>query len=404
MSGARRGARPPTVLQLGPLYNNHLRRWSEHALALGWSVYAAGHVSPGRRPVDLAGIAQRVEVAPRTLYGAAPKTKLAWLVDLIRALNPDLIQAHWLPNWGYFATLAAARPVVLTAWGSDLYEAVGTERRRADFAMFAAACTLARSDHMQREMLARGIPAARVQRVDLGVDLDRFRPASDEQRTRLRTELGLPAGPTVLSLRAATELYNLEVVLEAFRIVRARVPDAALVLLRGDAPAPPAVSALLDRLGTADGVWDLGHIAHPDVPRYVAAADVAVSVPASDGSPSSVWEVFAGGLPQVLSDLPQIAEKVARSGAAELVPPRREPVAAALLELIEDDSRRRRMAHAARIWATTNLDKRTQIERLGGAYEATVRGSIPAARQRLPPACGSARRRRPAASLCPNPN
>ena len=365
--------RSPSVLQVGPLYNNHLRRWSEHAVSLGYSVCAAGHVSPGRRPLDLAGIVDRVQVAPRSLYGVTAPRKIAWLKDVIPTFEPDLIHAHWLPNWGYCAVVAADRPVVVTAWGSDVYRSTGADRRRANFAMREADCVLSRSEHMTREMLARGVPSARIHQVDLGVDLHDFRAASDQQRAHVRNELGLPAGPIVLSMRAGVEPYRLDVLLEAFRIVRARVPDATLVLLRGDAPPAPAVRALLDRLGRADGVWDLGHITHPDVPKYVTAADVAVSVPTSDGSPSSVWEALAGGLPAVLSDLPQIAEKVDRSGAVKLVSPCQEQIACALIELVEDIPRRRRMAHAARAWAQANFDQRRQIAHLGAAYEATVR-------------------------------
>jgi glycosyltransferase involved in cell wall biosynthesis len=349
-------------------------------------------------------VAARVEVAPHSLYGVGPPQKVAWLIDLIRTLDPDLVQAHWLPNWGYCAVAAAARPVVVTAWGSDLYKAVGPERLRADIAMLGAHCVLARSEHMRREMLARGVAADRIRRVDLGINLDQFRPASDQQRARVRKELGLPSGPLILSLRAATQLYNLRAVLEAFRSVRARVRDATLVLLRGDAPAAPGVGALLDRLGSAEGVWDLGHVSHADVPMHVMAADVAVSIPNSDGSPSSVWEALAGGVPLVLSDLPQIAEKVGGSGAVKLVPPRLEPVAAALVELIEDVPRRRRMAHAARAWAELNFGEKTQIERLGSTYEATVRRSVAAVRPG--PASGrqSALGRAPAAAICRNPN
>jgi glycosyltransferase involved in cell wall biosynthesis len=320
-------------------------------------------------------MADRVEVTPRGLYGAAPSLKVAWLLEVMRTLDPDLVQAHWLPNWGYCAVVAAACPVVLTAWGSDLYRAQRADRRRADFAMLGAGAVLARSDHMRREMLARGIPTSRIHRVDLGVDLDQFRPASDEQRARARRELGLPTGPLILSLRSGSDGYNLDAVLGAFRIVRACRSDATLVLLRGDAPAAPRVRALLDRLGPAEGVWDLGYVVHPDVPKFVAAADVAVSVPGSDGSPSSVWEAFAGGLPVVVSDLSQVAEKVGGSEAAKLVQPRPEPVASALLELIDDEPRRRRMAQAARDWAQEHFDERTQIERLGVVYEATLERS-----------------------------
>jgi glycosyltransferase involved in cell wall biosynthesis len=370
------------VLQLGPLYNNQLRRWSAHAAALGCTVSAAGHVSPGRRPVDLAGVAEQIEFAPDGLARTDAAGHVAWLEDVFTSLGPDLVHAHWLPRWGYFATLCAPCPVVVTAWGSDVYLASGAQRTRADHALRDADQVLARSRHMRDEMVARGVPASRIRCADLGVDLARFRPAGPDEQDRLRGELGLPAGPIVLSFRAGTELYNLDVILEAFRILRTRRADVTLLLVHGDAPLAGRVRALLHELGPAGGVRSVGRVAHADMAKYMRAATVGVSIPRSDGSPSSVWEALASGLPVVLSDLPQIHEKVRGSGAVKLVEPRPDAVASALLEVMSGDSRPR-MALAARAWAQANVDERDQVARLGEVYAATVARPTRARRARV---------------------
>ena len=111
--------------------------------------------------------------------------------------------------------------------------------------------------------------------------------------------------------------------------------------------------------------------------KYVMAATAGVSIPRSDGSPSSVWEALAGGLPMVVSDLPQIREKVQRSGAVRLVPPRRDAVAAALRDLLENPALQRRMARAARAWAVANIRDREQIARLGRVYAAIAKRRPP---------------------------
>lgn len=318
--------------------------------------------------MDLSGVAEQVEVAPESLSVLDDARHVAWLDGVIRRVEPDLIHAHWLPKWGYLAARSGHRPLVVTAWGSDVYLATGEQRSRADWALRHVDRVIARSQHMQREIVARGVSVERLYQADLGVDLERFRPAPEDERCRIRKELGLPHGPTVLSMRAGTDLYNLHVVLEAFRTVRQRLDDATLVLVYGDAPLAPRVRPLLDELCAADGVRVVGHIAHAEMPKYVKAATVAVSIPSSDGSPSSVWEALAGGVPMVLSDLPQIEEKVGHGGAVKLVQPRRDEVASALVELIDDPARHRRMAQAARLWAVANLGEREQIDRLGSVY------------------------------------
>lgn len=339
------------MLQLGPLYNNHLRRWSGHAAALGCEVWAAGHVRPGRRRVDLGGLAHGVEVAPPGADGAA------WLRELLERVRPDLIQAHFLHGWAHTATQVAEAPVLATPWGSDVYLAEGAERDRADEALRDAELVIARSPHMERELLARGVPPERIARADLGVDLERFRPPADP-----------PRRPVVLSFRSGTELYNLDLVIEAFGRLRAGLPEAGLVLVHGDAPLAPSVSRLLP----APGVEVLGRVEHAEVERLMREAAVGISIPASDGSPSSVWEALASGLPVVLSDLPQVRERVEGCAAVRLVEPEAGAVAAALHQLQAGD--RPALARAGRGWAVANADERAQRVRLGAAY-ATISGA-----------------------------
>ena len=58
------------VLQVGPLYHNHVRRWAEHAAAVGCAVDVAGHGRAGRTLVDFGGLARRLHVLPDGLANA----------------------------------------------------------------------------------------------------------------------------------------------------------------------------------------------------------------------------------------------------------------------------------------------------------------------------------------------
>lgn len=369
--------RPIRVLLAGPLYVGHVRRWAERAVALGCTVTVAGHVRPERRLVDVADLAESVHVVPEELRNRGSAQCVAWLREVVRTVRPDLIHAHWLPAWAYFATaLSRPRPPVLvTPWGSDVYLASGVARARGDRALALADGALALSSHMQVEMVARGAPQGRIHRVDLGVDLKRFRPAAADERGRLMREYGLAGGPIVLSFRAGTSLYNLDVVLEAFRILRARLPTATLLLIHTDAPLAREVRIALRDPGAQEGVRIVGAVAHADMPKYMRMASAGVSIPSSDGSPSSVWEALACGLPVVASDLPQIRERVGHGNGAVLIDPTPETLASALVEIAANEDRREEMAHAARRWGIANADARAQTPRLGRVYASLVGGA-----------------------------
>jgi glycosyltransferase involved in cell wall biosynthesis len=368
------------VLQLGPLYVEHVRRWAEQATAVGCEVHVAGHVRPGRSLTAFTHVAESVQIGPANPESLDTTAHEAWLRGVLFDLRPDLVQAHWLPTWGCLAARSGHPRVVVTPWGSDLYLSEGLLAARAHEALTASEYVVARSAHMRRAVIALGVPRERVVDVDLGVDLARFRPASAEERARLRSRLGLGQGPVVLSLRAGTELYNLDVVIEAYRRLRARLPDATLVLAPGDEPLAASVRAALDHDDA--GIKLLARVPHAEMADYLRAATVGVSIPRSDGSPNSVWEALACGLPVVVSDLAQVRERVADCAAVRVIGVQRDGVA----EALEDLARRRpALAESARGWAEANTDRRTEAARLGRLYAAAM--TAPA----RPPARRSAR-------------
>jgi glycosyltransferase involved in cell wall biosynthesis len=293
---------------------------------------------------------------------------VSWLRSVLDRFEPDLIQAHYLLRWPYVAALAGRRPLIITPWGWEFYDATGRDRSRVDHALRHADIVITRTPHMRRELLRRGVPEERIEPADLGVDLEHFSPAHGSANG---------GGPVILSFRGTppgTELYNLDVVLDAFRLVRRRLPNATLVLVHGGAPLTEEAQARLDELAGSGVVHISEHVPRAEMVEHMRAATIGVSVPISDGSPRSVWEALATGLPLVLSNLPQVEERAGRSGAAVFVEPRAETIAAALVDVLEDPERLEQMASRARVWAESNVDERRERARLSEIYARAVRG------------------------------
>jgi glycosyltransferase involved in cell wall biosynthesis len=361
-------ARGASVLHLGPLHSVHLARWVELSRGLGLRVLVGGHL---REHSDSAVSPHSVDELHRS--PAAPSDdagcqSLAWLDALLQRAQPDLVHGHWLPGWAATAVRTGA-PVVVSAWGSDVYMASGHQRRRADAALRGAGRVLAPSPHMLRELAARGVAGDRLALVDIGVDLESFRPADPASAAQAKARLGLAPGPVVFSFRAAKPLYNLPVVVEAFGLLRETFPEAQLVVAHGSAPPAPEVARALDQAAPRPEVLVVGDVAPTDMPLYFRVADAGVSIPGSDGSPRSVWECLASGRPVVLSDLPQIRERVDGHPAVRLVEPQSTAVADALIELLTDESGAAERSIAARRWAARHMDHRLHQRSLGRVYE-----------------------------------
>jgi glycosyltransferase involved in cell wall biosynthesis len=353
-----------SVLHLGPLNSVHTRRWVENARELGYRVHVAGELPAGSEPT-LGDIAESVHVAPSAPRRLNAATRMRWVRHLLRRLRPTLTHAHKPPVWGFVAALAGARPLVVSAWGSDIYLAPSRLRLASRVAVRRAHLVTAPSPDLRRILIAAGASPGRCELIDLGVELETFSPGPAPPE--VLEGLGLDPGPVVLSFRHGSPTYRLPMVVESFRRLHDILPSARLAMIGERSTLPGEVVAALDS-DLRECASLLAPVARNALPSLFRAATVGVSIPASDGSPLSVWEGLACGLPMVLSDLPQIAER-GLEGAAELVPAEPDAVARALAAVVADRSRREAMAAGARRWAEAHADRRQQVALLGEAYE-----------------------------------
>ena len=147
-----------------------------------------------------------------------------------------------------------------------------------------------------------------------GVDVQRYRPGLDTRE--LRRSLGLDeTAPVILSPRYQVdeELYNLDVVIEAFAAVRERFPKAVCVQMYE--PSREQGRLRLERKAAEHGLGAayrlVPAVENATMPLFFNLADVVVSIPSSDGFPVTILEASACGAPLVVGEL-----RTARSGSA----------------------------------------------------------------------------------------
>ena len=142
------------------------------------------------------------------------------------------------------------------------------------------------------------LPAARVRMVNNGVEVERF-AFDPRRRARLRDELGLRDAFVVGHVGRFAWQKNHDYLLEAFRAIRARVPNAKLLMVGEgvlfDAAREKAVS-----LGVQDDAIFYG--ASYDVAGLMQAMDLFLLPSRFEGLPVSGVEAQAAGLPVIFSD------------------------------------------------------------------------------------------------------
>ena len=358
------------VLVAGWLNSPHVRAWAELVALSGHEVALAGRLAPGWPELELPWPAHRLDTSrPPPLRGFALSRALG---RVAREVRPDLVHAHYLPEYGWMAARNHLAPLVSSAWGSDVLAARGVNRPRARRALRASSLVFVDSAHLGRavqDLARRDVP---VHVVRWGLDLRAFAPGDP---ALAREALGLPReGRLVAAVRGFKAVYNPELVLEAFARVRADRSDVRLLLKHPETVVPVSVRAAIERLGLAEAVTLLGNVPAERLPDVYRAADVVVSVATSDSSPRSVWEALACGRPVVVSDLPWARDELAPGEQGLLVPLDPPEVAGAIARVLDDPELAERLGTSGRALAAAELDPESCAARVTALYRELVEG------------------------------
>ena len=194
-----------------------------------------------------------------------------------------------------------------------------------------------------------------------GIDLAPFRAGHPPIE---REALGLRQDDVVLIYvgRLGVE-KNLAFLLRAVAGVQHAHPRVKLLLL-GDGPERDNLQDRAALSGVGDRVVFTGLVPYPDIPRYLAAADIFVTASRTEVHPLSVIEALAAGLPVVGIDSPGVSDTIVDGENGFVAEDDVAAFAAKLGQMVMDDDLRRGMGHAARRSAEAyDIEKTsTQVE------------------------------------------
>jgi len=193
---------------------------------------------------------------------------------------------------------------------------------------------LAPTSAVAESLRARGYPA--VELWGRGVDTSVFR--ADRRSEELRHTLLDGGSQLVLSVGRISHEKRLSILLDAFADVRARCPQARLLVV-GDGPAREELE-----MSAPGDVRFLGELRGEELANVYAAADVFCFPSTTDTFGQVMLEAAASGLPVVAAEAGGASELVAHGETGLLVRPDDEAaLAAALTQLLDDDVLRERL-------------------------------------------------------------
>jgi glycosyltransferase involved in cell wall biosynthesis len=304
----------------------------------------------------------------------------------VRSLAIDVVHAHqYTPFfYGVLAKVVTRTPLIFTEHGRQ-HPDYPRLRRRAFNACFAPlANRVTTVSSAVRETLARveGVPASRVEVIYNGIDVGRHPTRTARTKAEARARLGMPVGvPIVGTIGRLDPVKNYGLLLLAFRRLLAGLPEARLVVV-GDGPDRPRLEALAADAGVAGAVQWLGQ--RGDIEQILPGFDVFALSSLSEGTPMTIIEAMAAGVPIVSTAVGGIPEMVEDGREALIVtgtPPEVSSVAeaegssyihryaAALERLLRDEPLAQALAHKAAARAHTQFS----LERICGRYLSIYR-------------------------------
>jgi glycosyltransferase involved in cell wall biosynthesis len=342
------------------------RRFDPRVICLG----EAGEIGDALRA---AGIPVRAFGLPR--HGLWRPTGLLRVASHLRRERVAIAHTHMYHanTYGRLAALLAGTPRIVatvhTTGGHRLRKQRLMNRLLDPF----SDRTIVVSEQARRVLVAEGgICRAKTRVIHNGVEPDRFRPSGC--RGRVREALGIrpDALVTIVVARLETEKRHADL-LQALRQVRAGEPRACLLVV-GDGSRATALRAEADALGLRDAVVFTGR--RDDVPDLLQAADVFALPSEREGSPLSVLEAMAAGLPVVAAAVGGVPEMVGPDAGVLCAPGRVGELAASLARLLADPARRTAMGERGR----ARVEAEFSAERMAAAVQSVYEGCLARAR------------------------
>jgi glycosyltransferase involved in cell wall biosynthesis len=237
---------------------------------------------------------------------------------------------------------------------------------------------LPRSDHvfvqserMQSELSGRGIPAARMTAVPMGVEFDLAQavpmvPARSDRRV-------------IVYLGATERQRRTDFLLEVVALLREHYPTILLRVI-GDSSEPSDWVWLRQRateLGVTDCVEWCGWLPTREAWRAMQGAEIGLS-PIPPGflfdvsSPTKLVEYLALGLPAIANGIPDQAQVIAESGAGLCVAYEPAAFATGIKQLLADPQKRDAMRAAGPRYVAAHRSYAVLADRVAARYRALL--------------------------------
>lgn len=254
-------------------------------------------------------------------------------------------------------------------------------RRRGYQKVYNAFDALVTNSEAIQEFLRSIGVTTRIEYIPNGVNLQRFHPVRSEQerqaREKLRDSFGIPAHHKVIVLVGAImPRKGPDKVLQAWRRILPQFPDTHVLIVgpRADTHDPKLkkfgeeIAELVATSGAPHQVHFAGIV--DDVENHLRAADIFILASSREGTPNSVLEAMATGLPCLVTPYLGISAGIGRAGEHyQLVERDSGAIATALTGLLQNLPSGMALGERGLRYVEGNVDQHLSLDRYAALYQ-----------------------------------
>lgn len=236
------------------------------------------------------------------------------LINVIAQFKPDIVHAHYATSYGLIGALSGFHPYVISAWGTDVMKfpqknfinkaILKYNLRKAD-----AIC--ATSNTIQEYL--KPVTGKDVHVIPFGVDINKF---IKKDVVSLFDENTFVIG----SIKTLEELYNIDVLIRAFSLLKTKYSNKFLkLLIIGVGSQEQELKQLVSDLQISKDVVFTGRIPFSEISNYFNMLDVLVNISDYESFGVSVIEAMACEKPVIATNTGGLKEIIENSDFGSLV-------------------------------------------------------------------------------------
>lgn len=276
--------------------SEHIQRYSDYLASLNHEVHL---IYGGREEV----------ISDKVFLHHLSNLPFVWPLQtkkLVERIRPDIVDGHFINIYGFLAALSGFHPLVVTAWGSDIF----VHSKHNPFWKFTTKFALSRADIINCLFpIVVAEPALKRFKVDrakvrtglLGVNTEEYRPLGFD--ANLAKEMGINSDiPVVINTRGFAPVYDYQTYFKAIPLVLAKLPEVKFITLYQKGYAHIG-KRLAKQLKITENVILIEWIPRSEMPKLLSLANIYVSTSLSDGASNALFEAMACGVVPVVTDI-----------------------------------------------------------------------------------------------------